>query len=121
MEQVVAFSTLYRTIPVIAAYDKDGEIFSRTIYRPWIFNEARLFRYNPTKIMYVGHSGRAHIIALAVPPSDSPYLGRSSGAMNLENFLDTSGLEVSSRQSSACFVAKSECLASLISSSSSHQ
>lgn len=71
IKQVVAFSTLYRTIPVIAAYDKDGEDFERTIYRPWILNEVRLFRYNPTKIVYVGHSnqGTEH------SPGSSPFGG----------------------------------------------
>jgi len=58
LKQVVVFSALYRTIPVIAAYDKVGEDFERTIYRPWIVNEMRLFRYNPTKIVYVGHSNQ---------------------------------------------------------------
>jgi hypothetical protein len=56
LEQVVAFSTLYKTIPVIAAYDKIGEDFRNTTRRPWISSEMRLFRYNPTKVVYVGHN-----------------------------------------------------------------
>jgi hypothetical protein len=55
LEQVVAFSTLYRTIPVIAAYDKMGEFFMRTMRRPWILYEARAVLTNPTKIVHVGH------------------------------------------------------------------
>ncbi|KAL8381933.1 hypothetical protein RB595_005947 [Gaeumannomyces hyphopodioides] len=76
MEQVVAFSSLYKTIPVIAAYDKDGEDFERAIYRPWVFNEVRLFRYNPTKIVYVGHNdqGTAYRHGRR-PPGWEPILG----------------------------------------------
>ncbi|KLU89822.1 hypothetical protein MAPG_08791 [Magnaporthiopsis poae ATCC 64411] len=58
IKQVIAFSSLYRTIPVIAAYDNDKASFEQTIFRPWIVNEVRLFRYNPTKIAYVGHSNQ---------------------------------------------------------------
>ncbi|KAK4460399.1 hypothetical protein QBC42DRAFT_181050 [Cladorrhinum samala] len=57
LQQVASFSTLYKTIPVIAAYDNPGggEEFSTTVLRPWIYSEARLFRHNPTKITYVSH------------------------------------------------------------------
>jgi hypothetical protein len=55
IRQVMAFSTLYRTIPVIAAYDKADEVFRHTVLRPWIAEEARMYRYNPTKLVYVGH------------------------------------------------------------------
>ncbi|KAK0736688.1 hypothetical protein B0T21DRAFT_384164 [Apiosordaria backusii] len=71
IQQVVEFSSLYSTIPVIAAYDMEGEEFEDTMYRPWIFNEARLYRYNPTKMVYVGHSnqGTKH------DPGSSPFGG----------------------------------------------
>jgi hypothetical protein len=58
LRQVIAFSTLFKTIPVIAAYDEIGEEFRSVTRRPWILNELRLFRYNPTKIIYVGHNGQ---------------------------------------------------------------
>lgn len=58
LKQVVAFSTLFKTIPVLAAYDEIGENFRSITRRPWILNELRLFRYNPTKIVYVGHNGQ---------------------------------------------------------------
>ncbi|KAB8262972.1 hypothetical protein BDV32DRAFT_147147 [Aspergillus pseudonomiae] len=55
IERVLAFSTLYKTITVIAAYDKGDEDFKKTLHRPWIFSEMRLYRYNPGQIIYVGH------------------------------------------------------------------
>ncbi|KAK4202544.1 hypothetical protein QBC40DRAFT_338213 [Triangularia verruculosa] len=65
IQQVVLFSSLYRTIPVIAAYDytdtgrgEEYVDFEETMRRPWIFYEARLYRYNTTKIVYVGHSNQ---------------------------------------------------------------
>ncbi|ETS79331.1 hypothetical protein PFICI_09184 [Pestalotiopsis fici W106-1] len=58
VKQVIAFSTLYGTIPVIAAYDKADELFRNTMHRPWISKEARLYRNNPTKIVYVGHTSQ---------------------------------------------------------------
>ncbi|MFC1805707.1 hypothetical protein ACFL09_01845 [Planctomycetota bacterium] len=69
----LAFSQLYREIPVIAAYDDPnprfteltaevhgtrvtlGSPFSRTMRRPWIFHEVDLYRANPTKVTYVGY------------------------------------------------------------------
>ncbi|KAL1637224.1 hypothetical protein SLS58_009411 [Diplodia intermedia] len=57
IEQVTAFSTLYKWIPVFAAYDMYDEQLKYTVRRPWILSEIRLFRYNPTKVIYVGHSG----------------------------------------------------------------
>lgn len=56
IRHVMAFSTLYQTIPVIAAYDKPDEVFRHTVLRPWISEEARLYRNNPTKLIYVGHT-----------------------------------------------------------------
>ncbi|KAL8352973.1 hypothetical protein RB601_003023 [Gaeumannomyces tritici] len=49
MEQVVSFSSLYSTITVIAAYDKDGENRGRTMHRPWISSEVRQFLDSPAK------------------------------------------------------------------------
>ena len=56
LQQIVAFSALYKTIPVIAAYDKRGDDFWETMRRPWILHEARSFRCNLTRIVYVGHN-----------------------------------------------------------------
>ena len=59
--QVAAFSALYTKITVLAAYDLEGKPsfeMMYTIYRPWILNETRLFRRNPGRIMYAGHSGQ---------------------------------------------------------------
>jgi hypothetical protein len=58
IEHVVAFTVLFKTIPVIAAYDKIGENFLVTMRRPWILYEARSYRYHPTKIVYVGHNNQ---------------------------------------------------------------
>ena len=44
LREVVAFSALYRCLPVIAAYDKDGDNFRMTMRRPWILSEARSYR-----------------------------------------------------------------------------
>ncbi|CAN9149050.1 unnamed protein product [Alternaria sp. RS040] len=59
IEHVVAFSTLYTKITVLAAYDKtadDWRHMKSTVLRPWILNEIRLFRQNPGTIIYVGHA-----------------------------------------------------------------
>jgi hypothetical protein len=57
LKQVAAFSMLYTTIPVIAAYDTTDDCPLRnTIHRPWILSEVRLFRRNPTQITYVAHN-----------------------------------------------------------------
>ncbi|KAI3571039.1 hypothetical protein IWW34DRAFT_812046 [Fusarium oxysporum f. sp. albedinis] len=63
LTEVVAFSTLYKTIPVIAAYDTVDDFgrltplhFRYTLSRPWIFNELRTIRYNPKRVLYVGHN-----------------------------------------------------------------
>jgi hypothetical protein len=59
IEQVVAFSTLYTKMTVLAAYDMAGDDWRHmdsTILRPWILNEIRLFRQNPGRIIYVGHA-----------------------------------------------------------------
>jgi hypothetical protein len=59
IEQVVAFSTLYTKITVLAAYDKTGDDWRHmksTVLRPWILNEIRLFRQNSGTIIYAGHA-----------------------------------------------------------------
>ncbi|KAF4635817.1 hypothetical protein G7Y89_g2282 [Cudoniella acicularis] len=56
LRQVMEFSTLYSTIQVIAAYDIAEVRFRNTINRPWIVSKVRLFRCNPNRIVYVGHS-----------------------------------------------------------------
>ncbi|KAL8919485.1 MAG: hypothetical protein Q9208_006770 [Pyrenodesmia sp. 3 TL-2023] len=54
-QQVLAFSVLYKTIPVLAAYDNTLRNLKYAMYRPWIFSELRLFAQNPTRLTYVGH------------------------------------------------------------------
>ncbi|KAL8876478.1 MAG: hypothetical protein Q9198_005333 [Flavoplaca austrocitrina] len=56
IQQVITFSVLYKTIPVLAAYDQKGSALGRIMYRPWIFSELRSFAQNPTKVTYVGHN-----------------------------------------------------------------
>lgn len=72
IERVSAFSTMYKTITVIVAYDKADEDFEKTVYRPWIFSEMRLYRYNPGQIIYVRHSNqgskRNYDIFTVIPP-----------------------------------------------------
>jgi hypothetical protein len=58
LKHVVAFSALYECLPVIAAYDRDGANFRMTMRRPWILREARAFRANPNRVIYVGHNGQ---------------------------------------------------------------
>ncbi len=54
--EVIHFSSLYRHLPVIAAYDKPNEKeWLHTMRRPWLFHEARLYRSNPTQVAYVGY------------------------------------------------------------------
>lgn len=56
LAKVTSFSKLYTTIPVVAAYDHIGTDFRLSIRRPWILSEARSFKFNTTKIIYVGHN-----------------------------------------------------------------
>ncbi|KAI9652639.1 MAG: hypothetical protein M1829_001490 [Trizodia sp. TS-e1964] len=56
LQQVSAFTVLYRTITVIVAYDTVDEFFRSTMQRPWILGEVRNFRHNPTRVIYVGHN-----------------------------------------------------------------
>ncbi|KAL8347582.1 hypothetical protein RB601_003023 [Gaeumannomyces tritici] len=67
MEQVVSFSSLYSTITVIAAYDKDGENRGRTMHRPWISSEVRQFLDSPAKTVYVTHKSTTLRSALLSP------------------------------------------------------
>ena len=54
--EVINFSSLYHTLPVIAAYDKPTEKeWLLTMRRPWLFHEARLYRKNPASVNYVGY------------------------------------------------------------------
>ncbi|KAK4224649.1 hypothetical protein QBC38DRAFT_514618 [Podospora fimiseda] len=61
---VLTFSSFYKTLPVIAAYDISGETFSKSIKRPWICHEARLYRHNENRIVYVSSSGEDPAIPL---------------------------------------------------------
>ncbi|KAF1952264.1 hypothetical protein CC80DRAFT_357054, partial [Byssothecium circinans] len=56
LKRVIEFSTLYRTIPVIAAYDQICADFKATVRRPWISSELQAYRRNPTRIIYASHS-----------------------------------------------------------------
>lgn len=58
IQQVMAFSVLYKTIPVIVAYDELEEDFELTTMRPWIFYEMRCFLYNRSRIVYVGWNNK---------------------------------------------------------------
>ncbi|KAE8378108.1 hypothetical protein BDV26DRAFT_198700 [Aspergillus bertholletiae] len=55
IEKIQAFSKLYTALTVIVAYDKIDEDFTKTVHRPWIFYEMRLYRYNPGQVIYVSH------------------------------------------------------------------
>lgn len=73
LRERLAFSKLYQELPVIAAYDYVNTHFtkptaevhgeqvtlgtdlSRIMRRPWIFYEVQLYRFNPTKVTYVGY------------------------------------------------------------------
>lgn len=58
IDEVVAFSRLYRLLPVIAAYDDrtvDGPSWYWTMRRPWILRELREMRANPHALHYVGY------------------------------------------------------------------
>lgn len=61
ISDVVQFSDLYSTIPVICAYDNEGYSDNRVfndwhmrMYRPWIFRECMSLYRNPTMIHYIG-------------------------------------------------------------------
>ncbi|KAB8278191.1 hypothetical protein BDV30DRAFT_156454 [Aspergillus minisclerotigenes] len=97
IERVLAFSTMYKTITVIVAYDKADEDFEKTVYRPWIFSEMRLYRYNPGQIIYVSHSNqgskRNYDIFPIIPPSFghlwSYVFGKHLGLSWIGTFLET--------------------------------
>lgn len=87
IQQVTAFSNLYRSIPVIAAYDKEGEDFAKIVRRPWILTEARLFRYNPTEIIYVGHNDQGAKYS-PYSPLQTPLLGLKLWRFRFGEHLD---------------------------------
>jgi hypothetical protein len=53
--QVTSFSALYRKLPVIAAYDMNGEDYPNTMRRPWILSEIRNMAMIPNQVVYAGH------------------------------------------------------------------
>lgn len=54
LQQVLDFTTLYRRIPVIAAYDTISEdTVAITMRRPWIAFEIQAYQHNPTKVVCV--------------------------------------------------------------------
>ena len=53
LREIVSFSSLYQTIPVIAAYDMPNVPLFKTSRRPWIASELCLCRNNPTRLIYV--------------------------------------------------------------------
>jgi hypothetical protein len=56
IEQVMSFSTLYKTIPVLVAYEKDGAKMIETVQRPWILSEVLLLRSNPFAVIFLADS-----------------------------------------------------------------
>jgi hypothetical protein len=46
--------TLFASL-VIASYNEHRSDIKSTMYCPWILHELRLYRYNPTSVVYVGH------------------------------------------------------------------
>lgn len=56
---IAAFSALYESLPVIAAYDDPSATgergWLRVMRRPWILREARAFYGNSNRIVYVGY------------------------------------------------------------------
>lgn len=54
--QVLEFSVLYKTIPVVVACDQREGDLDLIMLRPCIFSEMRQFANNPTRVVYVGHS-----------------------------------------------------------------
>ncbi|OAG11192.1 uncharacterized protein CC84DRAFT_1158787 [Paraphaeosphaeria sporulosa] len=64
--EVARFSTLYETIPVIAAYDDTRLDFEYIMIRPWIFSEIKKMMRNPHKIVYVGHLRQGTYICKSV-------------------------------------------------------
>jgi hypothetical protein len=56
IKQVMFFSTLYRTIPVLAAYTEEGSYFWHTAHRPWILTEMLLIRTSPFEVTFIDYS-----------------------------------------------------------------
>ncbi|KAJ8115855.1 hypothetical protein OPT61_g2585 [Boeremia exigua] len=56
LNEVFAFTELYKTIPVIVAYDRYDTDILLTMRRPWITNEILALRENPTRVIYAGHN-----------------------------------------------------------------
>jgi hypothetical protein len=58
LEAVASFSALYRSLPVLVAYDMPGitpTAWTRSVRRPWILREVRELHANPNRITYVAH------------------------------------------------------------------
>lgn len=85
LRQVLGFTSLYRTIPVIAAYDTISEdLFSVTTRRPWISFEIQAYQHNPTKIVCVkwrtSETGSGESMRVQVShPSRHDYAATASG------------------------------------------
>ncbi|MDQ0638164.1 hypothetical protein QF042_001729 [Pedobacter sp. W3I1] len=56
MEEVIAFSNLYKVLPVIATYDWECENWLWTMRRPWICYEIHNYTKNSNTITYLGHT-----------------------------------------------------------------
>ncbi|KAB2101344.1 hypothetical protein AG0111_0g10535 [Alternaria gaisen] len=105
IEQVVAFSTLYTKITVLAAYDRTGDDWKHmesTVLRPWILNEVRLVRQNPGRIIYVGHARQGctqlgtqsgHGVQKSLISSEKPHSSWSYFGFLLEIIWRTTFLE----------------------------
>ena len=56
MKEVMAFSNLYKVLPVIATYDWECENWLWTMRRPWICYEIHNYTQNSNTITYLGHT-----------------------------------------------------------------
>jgi hypothetical protein len=51
VHEIISFSKLYTTIPVIAAWGGDGGDIRKTMRRPWIMSEAKLISRNRARLI----------------------------------------------------------------------
>ncbi|KAF2097125.1 hypothetical protein NA57DRAFT_57727 [Rhizodiscina lignyota] len=53
LEQVIAFSEMFKTVRVICAYEQSAGDTLDTLHRPWIKKEMRDMTFNPTVVTYL--------------------------------------------------------------------
>lgn len=77
VRQVVAFTALYRSVLVIAAYDTLGEnVATATMRRPWVSYEIQAYRHNPGPIFYTSWRQHGNGATSFAPPRKSPPDGK---------------------------------------------